>query len=154
MIDSVCFHEARHAVAALWMADGRTVDLVRVDRPEHGIAGSTLYSLHLTNGADVVIRLIGWIGDPDLDEREWPPPWPEAREERLENLGGMITKLDLTEEQYGKCSEQARRIAADPAFRRHVDLIASALAQAPVLDGESVQILREASGIPAGQEAA
>jgi hypothetical protein len=153
-MNGVCFHEARHAVAALWMSDGRTVDLVRVDRPEHDVAGCTLYSLsRATNGADVVIRLVGWMGDPDL-EREWPPLWPEARGERLENLGKLITELGLSEAQYEEACVIAHRVNRDAAFQHHVGLVASALAHAPVLDAESVEILREAAGIPAGQAAA
>jgi hypothetical protein len=70
-------HEARHLVAA-WSFDGLDVDSVSVGTHSHveGVMrwAATRKALGIE---DVVVALVGWLGDPDLPEGAvWPEPWP------------------------------------------------------------------------------
>jgi hypothetical protein len=47
---------------------------------------------------DVVIAIVGWLGDPDLPG-EWPPPWRPS-EDAPEGLGKLVRRLGMTKSQY------------------------------------------------------
>ena len=138
-------HEAAHAAAAVWFG-GRRVDCVRVDEPQDRVAGSVNTTLQRELGAvDLVISLVGWMAD--LDERtNWPPRWPVAEDE-ADAVGKLVRGLGLNQKAYEALVDLAEELLATPEFQRLVELISRALAVAPVLDAESVQILRRAAGV-------
>jgi hypothetical protein len=83
----------------------------------------------------------------DGDHPHWPPEWP-VDEDEADGVGKIVRLLNLDEQQYRELVALAERLLADPDFQRLMYLIARALDAAPVLDRESVEILRIAAGIP------
>jgi hypothetical protein len=73
-----------------------------------------------------------------------PPTWPVAEDE-IEGVGVLVKHLRLDEAGYREIVGLAEKLLADPDFQRLRGLIARALHLAPVLDGESVEILRKAA---------
>jgi hypothetical protein len=66
----------------------------------------------------------------------------------MEALGKLVRVLDLDEQGYEACIELAEKLLQTPEFQRLMNLITSGLAVAPVMDAESVEILRRAAGFP------
>src|SRR5262245_41635628 len=96
---------------------------------------------------DVVVSMVGWLGDPDC-RWQWPPPW-RPPENAPEKLGRLVRVLGMTQSQYETCAELAHQLVNNPAFRQAVGLVvARALMVAPRLDHESTEILRKAAGVP------
>ena len=61
----------------------------------------------------------------------------------------MITRvLKLDQDQYVALIGEAEKLLANPNFTRLMNLIARALADAPVLDAEAVHILARAVDVP------
>jgi hypothetical protein len=142
-VNAVCVHESNHAVAGYW--HGRDVDHVwrAVGTMQ---AGETVGHADIpfdNNGIDaiqVVIALVGYLG---TDERDWPPPWPEALDEPLEALGLVLRHLDADEEQYTRMVQYCRELLEDPDFIRLRDSIARALSRVPRLERETIEKLAE-----------
>ena len=148
---ATCRHEAAHAAAAIWFG-GRPVRCVRVDHPSPGVAGKMTTSHERDLGPeDLIVNLVGWMADEHPGT--WPPIWPVAEDE-IECVGALVRFLDLDEDAYREIVGLAEALLANADFRRFMDLIARALAACPVLDGEAVEILRRAAGIPTPSEGA
>jgi hypothetical protein len=144
--EAICRHEAAHAAAAIWLG-GRSIRCVRVDWPDVGVAGSmTVERERDLRPEDLVIGLIGWMAD-DEHPGTWPPTWPVAEDER-DGVGALVKQLGLDEAGYREIVGLAEKLLADPDFQRLHGLIARALHLASVIDGESVEILRKATGVP------
>jgi hypothetical protein len=145
--EATCRHEAAHAAAAIWLG-GRKIRSVRVDEPDVGVPGMVLVETKRDLGPeDLAIALIGWMVD---DERlvAWPPPWRLAKRTKSDGVGALVNHLGLDEAEYDEVVGLVEKLLADPDFKRLMGLIARALQIAPVLDTESVEILRRAAGIP------
>jgi hypothetical protein len=93
----------------------------------------------------MVICLIGYLstGTPG-----WPPPYEDARSERLEGLATIIRILDVNESQYERFVELTRKLLADEHFIRLRDAIARALTAVPRLEREDIEALCKATGTP------
>jgi hypothetical protein len=147
---ATCLHEAAHASAALVLG-GRRVERVSVD--EADVAGRV--TMPLTREAvgpeDLIISLIGWMADGT--HPSWPPAWP-VREDELDEVGTLVRALALGREQYESLIQIAKKLLRAPEFRRLMNLVARALAEAPVIDEEGVRILYEAgTPIPEQEQA-
>jgi hypothetical protein len=139
-------HEAAHAAAAVWLG-GRSSRSVRVDHPDVKVAGQLEAGWTRDIGVeDLVIALIGWLADGE-HPGTWPPSWPVAEDE-IEGVGLLVNFLGLTEEAYGEVVRLTEGLLANEDFRRLMSLISRALCRCPVIDGESVDSLRRAAGIP------
>ena len=142
-------HEARHCVACWLIAPGLRVDGLAVD--VHASTEGVMHSSRVGGELgieDLIVSLVGWIGDPDLPERAmWPEPWP-VRENAPEHVGTIVRRLGLSEGQYRGACELAIDLVEKPAFKKAVSLVARALMRAPKIDHEGLEILREAAGIP------
>lgn len=148
-------HEAAHVVALLMLCPERKIDLARVDRPTDNIGGEVNSSWReggRLGAGDLIASLVGYLADDDC-HREWPPSWP-VDEDELDAVGKIIRFLGLTQERYEALVEVAEDLVADPSFQAMVDVFARGFAIAPILDAESVEILREAALIPEPEEAA
>ena len=101
---------------------------------------------------DLVVSLVGWMVDPD-DRPNWPPSWPVDVDE-ADAVGKLVRALSLNQEAYEKLIELAERLVEMAEFKRLMQPLSSALADVPVLDHESVQILSRAAGFrePAEEE--
>lgn len=143
-------HEAAHAAAAL-MLGGRSIRCVRVDWPDVGVPGKmTCERQRDLRPEDLIVSIVGWMAD-DECPGTWPPPWRRVAEVETDGVGALVKHLDLDEDGYREIVSLAEQLLADPDFKRLQGLIARALQLAPVLDGESVEILRRAAGIPEPQ---
>lgn len=137
-------HEGAHASAAVWF--GRPVRCVRVDEPRVGVAGTVALDWEREYGpTDVIVAVIGWLADGT--HPNWPPSWP-IDEDELDGVGRLVRLLRLDEKAYLALVGLAEKVLADPDFQRLMNLIGRALADAPVLDTESVEILNRAAGVP------
>jgi hypothetical protein len=96
---------------------------------------------------DLIVALVGWMAD-DECPGTWPPPWRRVAEVGTDGVGALVKRLGLDEAGYREIVGLAEKLLANPDFQRLQRLIARALAIAPVIDGESVEILRKAAGIP------
>jgi hypothetical protein len=144
--EATCRHEAAHAAAAIWFG-GRPVKCVRVDHDVYGELGRVTTEHERDLGPeDLIINLVGWMADGE-HPGTWPPTWP-VDEDEDESVGALVCYLELDEAGYRELVDQAERLLADPAFQRLQGLIARALHLAPVLDTESVEVLRKAARIP------
>jgi hypothetical protein len=140
-------HEAAHAAAAIWFG-GRPVKCVRVDHDVYGELGRVTTEHERDVGPqDLIINIVGWMADGEYPGI-WPPPWRLAKRMKVDGVGVLVRYLELDEAGYRELVDQAERLLADPAFQRLQGLIARALQIAPVIDGESVEILRKAAGVP------
>jgi hypothetical protein len=149
---TTCQHEAAHAAAAIWFG-GRPVKCVRVDHPDVGVAGKVTTEHERDLGPeDLIVNLVGWMADGE-HPGTWPPTWPVAENE-IESVGALVRFLELDEDGYREIVGLAEKLLANPAFQRLMRLIARALHRSPVHDGESVEILRKAAGIPTPSEGA
>jgi hypothetical protein len=147
--ESTRMHEAAHCAAAIWFG-GRSIRCVRVDWPDVDVPGETTVERERDlRPEDLIIRLVGWMEDGECPGA-WPPPWPVA-EDSAEGVGVLVKHLGLDEAGYREIVALAEKLLADPDFQRLQGLIARALHIAPVIDGESVEILRKAAGIPEPQ---
>ena len=141
-------HEGAHVSAAVFF--GRPVRCVRVDQPEIGIDGTVDLDWDREfEPTDLITALVGWWADGT--HPNWPPSWPIAEDE-LDSVGKLVRLLGLDEEAYVALVQLAERVLADPNFQRLAGLISRALADAPVLDTESVAILARAAGIQSAKE--
>lgn len=138
---STAIHEASHAAAALTL--GRPVDWVwRTDGLELngdvvGQCRSPLRGRRI-EASQVVIALAGYWSE---REPNWPPSWPDAREEKREALGFVLAELRATEQIYQDLVEITRDMLADPDFIRLRDAIARALRHVPRLEREDIEAL-------------
>jgi hypothetical protein len=143
IVVSTELHEAAHAAMAVLM--DRRVEFVEVD-PGHHRPGETLGHARIPVGEEVeasqlAIAIAGYLSD---GKPGWPPPYEEAREERLEALGTTLRLLDVDEPTYDAAVGRTQAILATPDFRRLQDAIARALAAVPRLAAEDVEALAEA----------
>jgi hypothetical protein len=146
MADATCRHEAAHAAAAIWLG-GRTIRCVRVDEPDLGVPGKmTAERERDLRPEDLIVNLVGWMADGECPGT-WPPTWPVA-EDTAEGVGVLVKRLGLDEAGYREIVGLAEKLLANPDFQRLMLLVARALHLAPVIDGESVEILRKAAGVP------
>ena len=119
-------HEARHCVAAWYMGrrvERAALDLYALDQ------GVVRYSCPERDygAADLVINMVGWLGDPDLPERAaWPEPWP-PRINAPEGVGVLTRRLGLSQAAYERCCQIAEELVEQPAFKEAVALVARAL---------------------------
>jgi hypothetical protein len=144
---STCRHEAAHAAAAIWLG-GRSIRCVRVDWPDVDVPGRmTAERERDLAPEDLIINLVGWMCDGEYPGT-WPPTWPVAENTAEDGVGVLVKWLGLDEAGYREIVALAEKLLADPDFQRLQGLIARALHFAPVIDGESVEILRKAAGIP------
>ena len=142
-------HEAAHAAAAIWLG-GRSVRCVRVDWPDVGVPGKmSAERKRDLRPEDLIINLVGSMADDDCPG-PWPPRWPVDTAE-VDGVGAVVQQLGIDEAEYDDLVAAAAKLLADPAFRRLQGLVERALHLAPVIDGESVEILRKAAGIPEPQ---
>lgn len=144
-----CSHEARHCVAAWILAPGLRVDGLAVG--VHSLTEGIMHSSRVGGKLgieDLIVSLVGWIGDPDLPETAvWPEPWP-VREDAPEHVGTIVRLLGLSEAQYLSACELAIDLVEKPVFKQATNLVARALMLAPQIDFEGLEILREAASIP------
>jgi hypothetical protein len=145
MTDATCRHEAAHAAAAVWLG-GRSIHYVRVDGDVDVPGRMTAERERDLVPEDLIVNLVGWMADGECPGT-WPRTWPVA-EDSAEGVGVLVKRLGLDEAGYREIVGLAEKLLANPDFQRLMHLIARALSIAPVLDGESVEILRKAAGVP------
>jgi hypothetical protein len=140
-----CSHEAAH-VSAAWLL-GRTVESVRVDRPDVNVDGEASVPCEPNvEFKDLVITLIAYIAVPDSlpQDAQWPPRWPV---DLLDTYGdwhrcaAIVRRLRLTEELYNKAVEDAQHLIETREFRHLHRLVAAALRCVPVLDHDQLTYL-------------
>jgi hypothetical protein len=131
-------HEAGHVIAALMF--GRRVEEVEVVVGAlDSRYGRTRMEVECSL-EDVIIRLVGYLSE-GVALAAWPPAYEDALEEELEALGTLLRALGVPREAYDLLRDAAIRLADDPAFRRQVGLVASALDSCPLLTGAQVEEL-------------
>jgi hypothetical protein len=86
------------------------------------------------------IVLIGYMS---TNTEGWPPSYADAHFEPLEALGGVMLRLDISEEQYGKYIQFVRDMLADEEFVKFRNSIARALMVVPRLESATIQRLAE-----------
>jgi hypothetical protein len=138
---TVALHEAAHATAAIML--GRHVEHVERN-PGLTLVGEELgHCLAPIDGeievSQVALCLIGYMAE---DRDGWPPPYEQARTEKLESLGVVLGALGVTPEAYEASVELVRDMLVDPDFTRLRDAIARALGAAPRLEAEDLEALR------------
>ena len=135
-----CLHEARH-VCATWLVGG-TVESAAVGA--HAPTEGIVKAARLENGAAALLtRVIGWLGDPDLPPGAlWPPPYPPPTKHDPDGVGWCVAHYGLSQHTYEGVVELALGLVDDPDFKASVDLVARGLAAAPLLDAESLEVLR------------
>ncbi len=137
---------------AWFVGNGLRVDYARigVHAAQEGGAGlSCIGPFGVEAGfGEMVSRIAGWVGDPDLPASAvWPEPWP-VRENCPEGIGILVRHMQLTKEQYEGICEFAVDLCENPVFKEAVQLVARGLMAAPSIDHEGLEVLREATGIP------
>ena len=148
---SVELHEASHAAVAIML--GRRVEHVS-RHPGHTLPGEELGHARITIGdrvelSQLAICLVGyWVdGRPG-----WPPSFEDARTEKLEAMGKVISILGVNEEAYDATVELVRDMLADQDFKRLQGAIARALRVVPLLEREDIEALCRATNTPIPQE--
>jgi len=132
---AVARHEAAHAAACVLL--GVEVECVRIDRPEHNMAGWCIAPRDGIGKRDVLIQLAGYMC---AGTEGWPPAWP-VDEDELEALGVLVRFLELDERQYHALIRRTEEMIASREFRRIADLIERALTRVLVLDKEQLEYL-------------
>jgi hypothetical protein len=133
-------HEAAHAAACIRL--GRPIEYVRIDRPHYDLLGEVRAPLvDEIRPREIVIVLVGHIADGRPD---WPPPWPVRRDE-AESLGVLVEYLGVSEEKYARLITSAEAMVSDPEFQKLARLIERALLRVPVIGGEDIYALCQAS---------
>lgn len=91
---------------------------------------------------DLILDLVGWIGDEDLPETAvWPEPYP-PRLDTPDNVGWVTRALGLNREQYEGACEIAKDLCENEEFQEAVELVARAAMIAPQIDHEGLETLR------------
>ena len=136
-------HEARHVVAS-WFV-GREVKSAAVG--VHALEEGIVETAPMENGvANLITRLVGWCGDPDLPENAWwPPPYPPPTEHDPDGVGWCVRHFGLSRHTYEAVVRIALDLLDDPDFQEAIALVARGLMTAPLLDAESLETLRGAT---------
>jgi hypothetical protein len=140
---SVEMHEAAHAVAAILL--DREVSFVEVGWKATA-RGEQLGHCRVPIGdqlpvSQLALCLAGYLGEGAPD---WPPPWPEALDERREGLGKVLRLLDVDEPSYCAAVEHTEAIIAHPQFKTLQSSIARALAAVPRIEAPEIEALVDA----------
>ncbi len=133
-------HEARHVVACWFVGHGVDSAAIGV----HASAEGIVKTAPMENGAaNLLTRVIGWIGDPHLPENAaWPPPYPPPTKHDPDGIGWCVRHYGLSQETYEAVCQIAQELLDDPDFRRAKALVARGLSAAPLLDAGSLEVLR------------
>ena len=136
-------HEARHVVACWFVNAPVESAAVGAHAPQEGIVKTP----PMENGAaNLLTRLVGWLGDEDLPRNAaWPPAWPPPVKHDVDGLSWCVRFYGLSKETYATVVEIALELVNDPEFERAVTLVARGLMAAPRIDAEGLEVLRAAT---------
>jgi hypothetical protein len=138
---STAIHEASHAACAILL--GRRVEQVECDVGLTRVGEQLGSCLAPIDGeievSQVALCVIGYMSE---DRDGWPPPYEQARTEKLESLGVVLGAIGVTPEAYEASVELVRDMLVDPDFIRLRDSIARALSRVPRLEAEDIEALR------------
>ena len=125
-LEEVALHEASHAAAALLL--GRRIEHIEVKR-ERVPVGGTMGECRVPIGAAGldVSQLPVALSARMLERKDWPPPYEDARSERLEALNYLVGGLGLDAPNYDRLVGLARRVVSSPTFLLLRRAIADAL---------------------------
>ena len=133
-------HEARHVVCGWFSNLAVESAALGVHSPGEGIVRMA----PVENGiADLLSRLVGWIGDPDLGDAVWPPKFPPPSNPDVEGVARCVRRHGLSKQGYEATCELARELCEDDSFRQATDLVARALMHVPLINREGLEELRQ-----------
>lgn len=116
--DADCQHEARHIVGG-WFG-GQEVQGAAIGLHGPVDAAGIVHTAPSENGvAELLGRLLGWLGDPDLPERAvWPPPYPPptGKGRDPDGVGWCVSRFGLSRRAYQETCRLAEELVENPHF--------------------------------------